>query len=77
MEQKAKELTPREGFTRGSLVLLYMLTITLLVIGLSIWLYIKSGLPGFIVLGVITSQVLMLAGICGIILWRREPKKEV
>lgn len=76
MEQKVEGMTPREGFTKGSLVYLYVLTITLLGVGLGGWLSLKLDMPGFIVLGIIISQLLMIAGTCGIVLYRRKPRKE-
>jgi len=68
----AQEMTLREGLTRGSLLYLYILTVTLLGVGLSIWLGLKLNIPGFIVLGIAVSQLLMIAGSCGIVLWRRK-----
>lgn len=76
MEQKVEEMTSREGFTRGTIVYLYVLTVTLLGVGLGIWLGLRFNMSGFIVLGVVISQVLMIAGSCGIVLFRRKPKKE-
>ncbi len=76
MEQKVEEMTLRGEFTRGSLVYLYVLTITLLGVGLGIWLALKFNMPGFIVLGIVISQLLMIAGSCGIVFFRRKPRKE-
>lgn len=72
MEQKVEEVTLREWFTKGSLLYLYMLTVTLLGLGLGIWLGFKLGRPGIIVLGIAISQLLMVFGSCGIVLWRRK-----
>ena len=77
MEQRTEEWTLREGwFTRGSLLYLYVLTVTLLGVGLGIWLGLRLNMPGFIALGIGISQLLMIAGSCGIVFWRRKPKKE-
>ena len=76
MEQRTEEWTLREGFTRGSLVYLYVLTVTLLGVGLGGWLGLKLDMLGFAALGIGISQLLMIAGSCGILLWRRKPKKE-
>jgi hypothetical protein len=64
------EMTPREGLARGSLVYLYILAVTLFGVGLSIWLGLEFDIPGFIVLGIGVSQLVMIAGSCGIVLWR-------
>lgn len=77
MGTEVEELSLREGFIKGGIVYLYVLAITLFGIGLGGWLALKLDMPGFILLGIIISQVLMIAGSCGIVLYRRKPKKEV
>ncbi len=75
LEQKVEEMTLREWFTRGSLVYLYVLTITFLGVALGGWIALRLGMPGFILLGVVISQVLMMVGTCAIVLYRRKPKE--
>ena len=65
MEQRTEEWTLREGwFTRGSLLYLYVLTVTLLGVGLGIWVGLKcNALLPCVVTGIILRQILMVVGI--------------
>lgn len=62
--ERAEELTLREEFTRGSLVFLYVLIVTLLGVGLGILTGLKfNALLPCVVTGIIIRQILMVVGI--------------